>query len=108
MTQYALSVNRLYIRIYLKVEDSKTKNKWRQPQFQLHLLTKPHSRQELGLLTLSAAVHLQKMMPHTMFQSVQTFFVNGIFTEPSVNISTLCVCVCKDRLSFYYFCLLTL
>ena len=38
----------------------------------------PH-RQELGLPTLSSAVHLQKMMPSTMFQSIQTFCERHIF-----------------------------
>ena len=72
--------------------------KWRQPQFQLHLVTKSHSRQELGLSTLSAAVHLQKMMPCTMFRSIQTFFVNGIFTE---RFHFVYVCVCA-RIDFLF------
>ena len=32
-----------------------------------------HSRRELGLLTLSAVVHLRKMMLRMMFRSMQTF-----------------------------------
>ena len=55
--------------------------KWRQPQLQLHLVTKSHRRQELGLPTSSAAILPLKMMPCTMFQSIQTFSVNGKFTE---------------------------
>ena len=53
--------------------------KWRQPQ--LHLITKSCSRQELGLPTSSAAVLPLKMMLCTVFQSIQTFSVNGKFTE---------------------------
>ena len=53
--------------------------KWRQPQLQL--VTKSCRRQELGLPTSSAAVLPLKMMLWTMFQSIQTFSVNGKFTE---------------------------
>ena len=55
--------------------------KWRQPRLQLHLVTKSCGRWELGLLTLSAAVLPLKMMPCTMFWFIQTFSVNGKFTE---------------------------
>ena len=70
------------IRMYSKVEDYETENKtcvdtcerkWRQPQLQLHLDTKFRGRRELGLPTLSAAVHPRKMMPRMMFQAMQTF-----------------------------------
>ena len=73
--------------------------KWQQPQFQLHLITKSHSRWEQGLLTLSAAVHLRKMMSRTMFQSIQFF----LWTEYLLNISTLrvCVCVCVQGQTFF-------
>ena len=50
----------------------------------------------------SAAVLPLKMMPCTMFRSIQTFSVNGKFTERYQNI------LCTDRPSFYYFRLLTL
>ena len=57
------------------------RKKWRQPWFWLHLVTKSCGRQELGLPTLSAVVHLWKMMPHTMFHSkLFKFFVNSKFT----------------------------
>ena len=56
--------------------------KWRQPRLQLHLVTKSRGRRELGLPTSSAAVLSSKMMPCTMFRSIQTFSVNGKFTEP--------------------------
>ena len=46
--------------------------KWRQPRLQLHLVTKTHGRQELGLPTSSA--HLGKMMLRMMFQSIQTLY----------------------------------
>ena len=45
--------------------------KWHQPRFQLHLVTTSHRRREPGFLTSSAVVHLRKMMPHTMFRSIQ-------------------------------------
>ena len=73
-----------------KTTKSKTKHtltlntnerKWRQPRLQLHLVTKFRSRRELGLPTSSAAVLPLKMMPCTMFRSIQTFSVNGKFTE---------------------------
>ena len=72
----------------LKITKSKTKHmstpnmnerKWQLPR--LHLVTKSCVRWELGLLTASAAVLPLKMMPCTMFQSVETFSVNGKFTE---------------------------
>ena len=81
------------IRIYSKVEDYKIENKthvnteyeWERKwwQSQIHFVTKSHgySRQERGLLTSSAAVLPLKIMPCTMFQSIQTFSVNGKFTE---------------------------
>ena len=67
------------IRIYSKVEDyeiekkqhvsapNTNERKWRQPQLQLHLVTKSCGRQELGLPTSSAAVLPLKMMLCTMF-----------------------------------------
>ena len=55
--------------------------KWRQPRLPLHLVTKCRSRWELGLLTSSAGVLPLKMIPCTMFISIQTFSVNGKFTE---------------------------
>ena len=55
--------------------------KWQQPGLQLYLVTKSRGRRELGLPTLSAAVLPLKTMPCTMFQSIQTFSVNGKFTE---------------------------
>ena len=73
-----------------KTTKSKTKHasttnmnerKWQQPRLQLHLVTKSRGRRELGLPTSSAAVLPLKMMPCTMFRSVQTFYVNGKFTE---------------------------
>ena len=72
-----------------KTTKSKTKHastpnanerKWRQPRLQLHLVTKSRGRRELGLPKLSAAVLPLKMMC-TMFRSIQTFSVNGKFTE---------------------------
>ena len=102
------------IRIYLKVEDYKIENKacvdtntnerkWRQPLLQLHLVTKSCGRWELGLLTSSGAVlSLKKMLPCTMFWSVQTFSVNSKFTE---RYHIFCA---RIDLSFYYFRLLTL
>ena len=81
------------IRIYSKVEDYKIENKthvnteyeWERKwwQSQIHFVTKSHgySRQERGLPTSSAAVLPLKIMPCTMFQSIQTFSVNGKFTE---------------------------
>ena len=58
-----------------------TERKWRQPRLQLHLITKSRGRRELGLPTSSAAVLPLKMLPCTMFRSIQTFSVNGKFTE---------------------------
>ena len=55
-----------------------SERKWRQPRLQL--ITKFRGRQEMGLPTLSAAVHLRKMMLRTMFRAMQTF-VNGKFTK---------------------------
>ena len=55
--------------------------KWRQPRLPLFLVTKSRGRRELGLPTSSAAVLPLKMMPCTMFRSIQTFSVNGKFTE---------------------------
>ena len=88
------------IRIYWKVEDFETKNKtcvdtgilvWENggsPAW-LHLVTKFRGRWELGLPTSSSAVHLWKMMLHTMFRSMQTF------CEQQISYTfTLCVCVC--------------
>ena len=46
--------------------------KWPQPRFLLHLIIKSHGRQEMGLPTSSAEVHIQKMMPHMIFRSIQT------------------------------------
>ena len=66
-----------------KTKHTSTQNmnerKWPLPQLQL--ITKSCVRQELGLPTSSAAVLPLKMMPCTMFQSIQTFSVNGKFTE---------------------------
>ena len=53
--------------------------KWWQPGLQLHLVTKFRGRRELGLPTLSAAVHPWKMMLHMMFQSMQTFCEQQIY-----------------------------
>ena len=53
--------------------------KWHQPWFQLCLVTKSHGRWELGLLTLSAVAQLQKMMPRTMFWSIQTLCEQQIY-----------------------------
>ena len=55
--------------------------KWRQPRLQLHLVTKSRGRWELGLPTSAAAVLPLKIMPCTMVRSIQTFYVNGKFTE---------------------------
>ena len=72
--------------------------KWQQPQLQLHLVTKSHSRWELGLPTSSAAVLPLKMMPCTMFWSIQTFSANGKFTEryhifcARIDLFTIFVC----------------
>ena len=57
------------------------KRKWRQPWLQLYLITKSCGRWELGLPASSAAVLPLKMMLCTMFRSIQTFSVNGKFTE---------------------------
>ena len=74
------------IRIYSKVEDyeiekkkcastpNTNETKWWQPQLQLLLVTKSRGRRELGLPTSSAAVLPLRMMPCTMFRSIQTFF----------------------------------
>ena len=73
------------IRIYSKVEDYEIENKrastpntnerkWQQPRLQLLLVNKSRGRRELGLPTLSAAVLPLRMMPCTMFRSIQTFF----------------------------------
>ena len=78
-------------------------NKWRQPQFHLHLIiliTKSHSRWEVGLPTSSAAVHLWKMTPHMMLQSTETFCEQQIYWTFPPHL-------CMGRLSFYYFPLLT-
>ena len=64
--------------------------KWQQPGLQLYLVTKSRGRRELGLPTLSAAVLLLKTMPCTMFQSIQTFSVNGKFTE---RYHIFCACI---------------
>jgi len=53
--------------------------KWHQPRFQPCLVTKSHGRCELGLLTLSAAVHLRKMMLRTTFRSIQTLSERKIY-----------------------------
>ena len=56
--------------------------KWWQPQLQLYLVTKSCGRwKKLGLPTSSAAVLPLKMMRCTIFWSVQTFSVNGKFSE---------------------------
>ena len=73
--------------------------KWRQPVFQLYLITKSRARyrRELALPTSSAAVDLWKMMLRMMFQ---TFFV---WTAYLLNVSTLCVCVCMfARIDFLF------
>ena len=72
--------------------------KWRQPRLQLHLVTKSRGRRELGLPTWSAAVLPLKMMPCTTFPSIQTFSVNGNFTEryhiscARIDLFTIFVC----------------
>ena len=58
-----------------------SERKWQQPWLQLHLVTKCRGRRELGLPTSSAAVLPLKTMPCLMFWSIQTFSVNGNFTE---------------------------
>ena len=50
-----------------------------EPRFELHLVTKSCGKQELGLPTSSAAVHLQKMMLCMMFQSIQTLCKQQIY-----------------------------
>ena len=69
----------------LKIKHASTLNtnerKWRLPRLQLHLVTKSHVRRELDLPASSAAVLPLKMMLCTMFRSIQTFSVNGKFTE---------------------------
>ena len=61
------------------VEDYETENKtWVDTGIQVRenggsLDGKFRSRRELGLPTLSAVVHPRKMMPRTMFRSMQTF-----------------------------------
>ena len=71
------------IRMKSKTKHTSTQNtnerKWPLPQLQL--ITKSCVRQELGLPTSSAAVLPLKMMPCTMFRSIQNFSVNGKFTE---------------------------
>ena len=72
--------------------------KWQQPQLQLLLVTKSRGKQELGLPSLSAAVHPQKMMPRSMLQSIQ-IFVNDKFTK--------CFdffCACIDLLFILFIC----
>ena len=72
--------------------------KRRQPWLQLYLITKSCGRWELGLSTSSAAVLPLKMMLCTMFRSIQTFSVNGKFTEHYhifcawIDIFTIFVC----------------
>ena len=71
--------------------------KWWQPRLQLYLVTKSRGRQ-LGLPTSSAAVFPLNMLPCTMFQSMQTFSVNGRFTEryhifcAQIDLFTIFVC----------------
>ena len=63
-------------------------------------LPNPIVDEKVGLPTSSAAVHLWKMTPHMMLQSIQTFCEQQIYwTFPPL--------LCMDRLSFYYFPLLT-
>ena len=80
------------IRIYSKVEDYEIENKtrvdteheWEKmagPRLQLYLVTKSRCRRDLGWPISSAAVLPLKMMPCTLFRSIQTFSVNGKFTE---------------------------
>ena len=66
-----------------------SERKWQQPWLQLHLVTKFHGKQELGLPTASPAVLPRKMMPCTMFRAMQTFCEHQFF-------------VCMNR-PFYYF-----
>ena len=56
-------------------------NDRKRQQPRLHLVTKSRGRRELGLPTSSSAVLPLKMMPCTMFRSIQTSSVNGKFTE---------------------------
>ena len=55
--------------------------KWRQPRLQLHLVTKSRSKRQLGLPTSSAAVLPLKVIPCTIFRSIQTFSVTIKFSE---------------------------
>ena len=75
------------MKIYSKVEDYETENKTRvntwiqvtenDGSLNFNFLITQNcmvlGRQELGLPTSSSAVHLWKMMPRTMFWSMQTF-----------------------------------
>ena len=79
---------------------NKNEKKWWQPWFQLHLVTKFHSRWELGLVTSSAVVHLWKMMPCTMSRSIQI-----LYEQQCIECFHFFV---HGRLSFYYFHLVAL
>ena len=89
MTQYASSVCiRIYTNVKLKDTKLKTKcaltlntnnRKWHQLQFQPCLVTESHGRGELGLLTSSAVVHLQEMMPRTRFRFIRTLCEQQIY-----------------------------
>ena len=107
---HSLTVS-VYIRIHSNVDNCENKNKmrihaeynkkkWWQPWFQLHLVTKSHFRHELGLPTLSAAVH-QKWCC-IWCSDLFKLFMNSKFTK-RFHFS-----LCADRHSFYYFHLLTL
>ena len=108
--EFAMTQHRIYLKtcrrlwnqkkMRIKSTPNMQENKWRQPQFHLHLITKSHSRWEVGLPTSSAAVHLWKMTPHMMLQSTKTFCEQQIYwTFPPL--------LCMGRLSFYYLPLLT-
>ena len=97
------------IRIYSKVEDYEIENKtcinteykWEKmaaASTSTLLVTKSRGRRELGLPTSSAAVLPLRMMPCTMFWSIQTFSVNYKFTLryrifcARINLFTIFVC----------------
>ena len=82
-----------------------SERKWRQPRLLLHFVTKFHSRRELGLLTSSSAIHLQKMMPSTLFQSMQTFCEQQLYYTFLLFFFFFCVCMNRP---FCYFRLLIL
>ena len=75
-----------HVSVYSNAEDYETENKmsshteyeW-EKLTAASILTQFCGRRELGLLTLSAVVHLRKMMLHTMSQSIQILCERQIY-----------------------------